>query len=78
MNLNTVTQFSETVQYRYNDRRSFLRNSLHEWMTNPNSPLTPHDVKKGLAEHEDNEDMMNTVNEYVQKIRLSEYLEKER
>lgn len=55
-----------------------MRNSLHEWMTNPNSPLTPHDVKKGLAEHEDNEDMMNTVNEYVQKIRLSEYLEKER
>lgn len=46
MNYEAGISFSKAVQNQFNDRRSFLNQSLKEWMEDPYSTLTAHEFKK--------------------------------
>ncbi len=71
MNFNLISAYRQSVVFQYNDRRSFLANSIHEWITNPYSTLTVHDVEKVLLEFPDNEEMMKFITEYIESIDIS-------
>lgn len=71
MNYNLQIEYEKVIQYQYRDRRTLLYDSILEWITNPDSTLTAHDVKRDLSEYRGNEEMMSKVRDYIQSINIS-------
>ncbi|HBN85555.1 MAG TPA: hypothetical protein DDZ89_17125, partial [Clostridiales bacterium] len=78
MNYIPAISFEESIRFQYKDRQSYFNKSLKEWLENPYSTLTAHDIKKGLSEFSDNEKLMDEVKKYVESIHLSKFLQIER
>lgn len=66
--LDQIQNFPGQYEYHLDERENHIVEAICEWMENPDSFLTPDDVKDSLSKIPDNEFLLDSCKKMIQSI----------
>lgn len=66
--LDQIQKFYGQYMYHLGERENYIVEAINEWMENPDSVLTPDDIKDGLSKIPNNEALLDSCKKMIQTI----------